>query len=263
MLVSKSVYFLAATLCLAGCITQTPVPQQKIQETTAKETNLDFLNGFEFVNLYDDDPYPTVCSLSGVMGSVIGSGVLIAPNVVLTAGHCIDGVELSYVSFGNEIICISETLIHPDYNPDMRVPHDIGLLFLEHDVYGVEPATLHDSQFICRFADITTVGFSFSRKKYSKPGIFRYYGIVLEDIGEIKFLPRKATIWYGDSGGAVFTDKHGKRMLIGIISTFMVIDGEIIECSATRVAMFKYWIEESINNHEGFLENAIDVNSDT
>jgi len=263
MLSSKSAYFLATTLWLVGCITQTPVPQQKIQETKAEETKTDFLDGFETVHWYDFDPYPTVCSLSGVMGNVIGSGVLIAPNVVLTAGHCIDDIELSHVSFGNQIICISETLIHPNYDLFMRVPHDIGLLFLEHDVYGVEPATLHDGQFICRFVDITTVGFSFSFKKYSKPGTFKYYGIVLEDIGEIKFLPRKATIWHGDSGGAVFTDWRGQRLLIGIISNYMMLDGEIVECSATRVSMFKHWIEESINKHEGVLENAIDVTSDT
>jgi hypothetical protein len=263
MLGIKSAYFLATTLWLVGCITPTPVPQQKIQETAAKEIKSDFLDGFETVNWYDNDPYPSVCSLSGVMGNVIGSGVLIAPNVVLTAGHCIEGNELSYVSFGQQDICISETLVHPDYNIRMRVPHDIGLLFLEDDVYGVEPATLHDGQFICRFAHITTVGFSFSFKKYSKPGTFRYFGIVIEDIGEIKFLPNKATIWYGDSGGAVFVDRFGKRILMGIISNFMKMDGRIVECSATRVAMFKYWIEESINKHEGVLENTIDVTSDT
>ena len=259
---SKSAYFLATTICLVGCITQTPLPQQKTQETESKETKTGFLDGFETVHWYDDDPYPSVCSLSGVMGNVIGSGVLIAPNVVLTAGHCIEDTELSHVSFGTEMVCISKTLIHPKYNLHMRVPHDIGLLFLEHDV-GIEPATLHNNEFICRFADITTVGFSFSFKKYSKPGTFKYYGTVLENIGEIKFLPRKASIWYGDSGGAVFTDWFEERLLIGIISNFISIDGEVMECSATRVGMFKEWIEESINSNEGVLENAIDAFSDT
>jgi|10_taG_2_1085330.scaffolds.fasta_scaffold50724_3 hypothetical protein len=263
MFVLKSAYFLATTLWLVGCINPTSVPQQKIQETSAKEIKPDFLDGFETVIWYDNDPYPSVCSLSGVMGNVIGSGILIAPNVVLTAGHCIDDVELSYVSFGDQMICISETLIHPDYNLKMRVPHDIGLLFLEHEVYGIEPATLHDEQFICRFAPITTVGFSFSYKKYSKPGTFRYFGIVMENIGEIKFLPNETSIWYGDSGGAVFTQHRGKRILIGIITSFMIIDERIIECSATRVNMFRHWIEESINKHEGVLENAIDATNNT
>jgi len=254
----KSVYFLATALWLVGCITQTPIPQQNIKEITTVETNSEFLKWFETVN-YDNDPYPAVCSLSDVMGNIIGSGVLIAPNVVLTAGHCIDGIELSYVSFGNEIICIPETLLHPEYNIFMRVPHDIGLLFLEHEAYGVKPVTMHSGQFICRFADITTVGFSFFYKKYSKPGAFRYFGTVLEDIGEIKFLPNKTSIWYGDSGGAVFTNWYGQKLLIGIISSFMIIDGEAVECSATRVDMFKHWIEESINKHEGVLENTIDA----
>jgi hypothetical protein len=255
----KSVlYFLASILCLSGCVAQTPVPQQQITQKTTEKNKLDFLEWFETVN-YDNDPYPAVCSLSGVVGNIIGSGVLIAPNVVLTAGHCIDGIELSYVSFGTEIICISETLIHPKYDLNMRVPHDIGLLFLEHEPHGITPAKIHTGQFVCRFANITTVGYSFHFKKYSKPGTFRYYGTVLENIGEIKFLPRKATIWHGDSGGAVFTNWHGQRLLIGIISNFMIIEGEIIECSATRVDMFEHWIKESINNHEGILENTIDA----
>ena len=258
----KSSYFSAIALCLVSCVTSPSIPQDPITQTTKEIIPEPFIEWFEFVD-YDNDPYPSVCSLSGVMGNVIGSGVLIAPNVVLTAGHCIEGNELSYVSFGQQDICISETLIHPDYNLKMRVPHDIGLLFLEHEAYGMEPALLHNDQFICRFAPITTVGFSFSYKKYSKPGTFRYFGIVMENIGEIKFLPNETSIWYGDSGGAVFTQHRGKRILIGIISSFMIIDGRIIECSATRVNMFRHWIEESINKHEGVLENAIDAFNDT
>jgi hypothetical protein len=253
-------YFLATTLWLIGCVTPTSVPQQ---ETAVKETKTNFLDGFETVHWYGNDPYPAVCSLSNVVGNVIASGVLIAPNVVLTAGHCIEGNELSHVSFGQQDICISETLLHPDYNIKMSVPHDIGLLFLEHEAYGIEPARLHHGEPICRFSNITTVGFSFSFKKYSKPGTFRYYGIVLEEIGQIKFLPNRATIWYGDSGGAVFLETPRGRILIGIISNFMVIEGEILECSATRVSMFKHWIKESINNHERVLENTVDVIDNT
>ena len=39
----------------------------------------------------------------------------------------------------------------------------------------------------------------------------------------------------------------------------MVIEEEVVECSATRVSMFNHWITESINNYEGILENKIDV----
>ena len=253
-------YFLATILCLTGCKTQPPVPHQNIKETTTKKIKPEFLDWFEAVN--NNDPYPSVCSLSGVMGDIIGSGVLIAPDVVLTAGHCIDDIEISYVSFGDTIICVSETLIHPNYNLNMRIPHDIGLIFLDQEACEITPATMHSGQFIHRFTDITTVGFSFHFKKFSKPGTFRYYGIVLESIGEIKFLPTKTSIWYGDSGGAVFVDWCGQNILIGIISNFMILDGKIIECSATRIEMFKHWIKESINTHERVLENTIDVTSD-
>ena len=260
----KSSYLLAVALCLVGCIHTPLVP--KTSDTTQ---TIDFSpersicsEWFDSIP-YDNDPYPAVCSLSDVGGNIIGSGVLVAPNVVVTAGHCIDGVDLLYVSFGNEIICITETLLHPEYSVNARILPDIGLLFLEHEPFGIEPVQLHSGQFVCRFAPITTVGFSFRYKKYSKEGTFRYFGTVLEDIGKIKFLPRKSTIWYGDSGGAVFTDWYGEQLLIGIISNFAIVNGEIVECSATRVDMYKSWINERIKEHERILESTVDVTNDT
>ena len=149
----KSSYFLAGVLCLSGCIATPPTPKvstpsQPIEYSPEHEICSEW---FETIN-YENDPYPSVCYLSDVMGNIIGSGVLVAPNVVVTAGHCIDGTELFYASFGNETICISETLLHPNYSVYWRISHDIGLIFLEHEPFDVEPVQLHDSQRICRFA---------------------------------------------------------------------------------------------------------------
>ena len=104
-----------------------------------------------------------------------------------------------------------------------------------------------------RYQDITTVGHSFGYKKYSKLNVFRYFGTVVEEPNYMKFIPRPASVWPGDSGGGVFAKFQGNNYVVGIISNYIVMrvhGGRTIisECSATIIVKYLDWIEMEIKN---------------
>ena len=121
----------------------------------------------------------------------------------------------------------------------------------EGDVVAIigdyEPATIGCVEWMVRYQDITTVGYSFDYKKYSKLNVFRYFGTVVEEPNYMKFIPRPASVWPGDSGGGVFAKFQDKNYVVGIISNYIVIEtfnGRIVvsECSATIIVKYLDWI---------------------
>ena len=199
----------------------------------------------------ETDPYPSVCSLHNKDGYLLGSAILIEKDVVLTAGHCIDEDNVFSISIGDEEIMVRETLLHPDYSiSSFSVNNDIGLVFLECES-SYEPAKIGCVEWMKRHQNITTVGYSYGYKKYSKRWVFTYFGTLIEDPNVFKFLPNITSIWFGDSGGGVFSKFEGDEYVIGIISSFTVMrlfenKQEVTECSATNIGKYIDWIEGSI-----------------
>lgn len=101
------------------------------------------------------------------VGSASGwccSGTLIAPNVVLTAGHC-DGLCASRVLIGSdidnssaEVIGVANAVQHPDYNTG-GLHHDLTVLVLERDVGSVTPCRIADEGAINGANYVRAVGF--------------------------------------------------------------------------------------------------------
>ena len=59
---------------------------------------------------------------------------------------------------------------------------------------------------------------------------------------DIKFLPLKDTIWFGDSGGAlIYKDEEGTIILVGIITHFSTVGEHIYECAARRIDNFNIY----------------------
>ena len=87
-------YLLATILCFSGCktIQNTPhPPKQEIKKAPATHT---YLHEFPF------DPYPFVGSINHSDGRLIGSAVVIAPNLILTAAHVTEGRDdLMFVEY--------------------------------------------------------------------------------------------------------------------------------------------------------------------
>lgn len=251
-------YLSVTILLFSGCKTsqKTSLPPETSTDIVVEEKpnpTFSFLNEWFVPTTQEHDPYPSICSLYLEDGYLIGSGILIRPNVVLTAGHCIDEDNIFSITIGEEQIMVKDMLLHPSYSKTFgRIQDDIGLIFLECDS-NYEPATIGCVEWMYRYQNITTVGYSFDYKKYSKPNVFRYFGTVVEEPNYMKFIPRPASVWPGDSGGGVFAKFQGKNYVVGIISNYIVIEtfGGIMvvsECSATIIVNYLDWIKTEIEN---------------
>ena len=251
-------YLSVPLLLITGCqIPQASIlPPQTTSDIVIKESPPRFLDAWFTPTTKEHDPYPSVCGLHKENGFLIGSGILIRPNVVLTAGHCIEDDDIFSVVIGEEEIMVKDMVLHPSYSDTFgRIQNDIGLIFLETNS-DYEPATIGCVEWMVRYQNITTVGHSFEYKKYSKPNVFRYFGTVVEEPNYMKFIPRPASVWPGDSGGGVFAEFEDKDYVVGIISNYLVIEifnDRIIvsECSATIIVKYLNWIEMEIKNEIG------------
>jgi len=252
-------YLSASLLLIAGCkapqATSLP-PQTQDNIVVVEETVPRFLDTWFTPTTEEHDPYPSICSLHKENGFLVGSGILIRPDVVLTAGHCIEDDDIFSIVIGEEEIMVKDMVLHPSYSSTFgRIQNDIGLIFLETDS-DYEPATIGCVEWMVRYQDITTVGYSFDYKKYSKPDVFRYFGTVVEEPNYMKFIPRQTSVWPGDSGGGVFAKFNDDSYVVGIISNYIVIEtfnGRIVvsECSATIIVKYLDWIEmEILNNND-------------
>ena len=233
------------TLILLGCNpVQRTVSYKPPPENASPRELIESINNpqyFEYLDEGESDIYPAVVMIATESGDMVASGVLIRPDVVLTAAHCLDGGNAFSVENGEESVMIKEIIMHERYN-EYVASNDIGLIFLEYPM-SATPIELWGCGDYPRMSDITTVGYGAGHKKWSKDETFFYYGTIVEEPWFIKFLPMYGPIWHGDSGGAVLYD--GK--LIGIISSYTMHrshgDINVIECSATSIRMYKHWIE--------------------
>lgn len=237
---------------LTGCQKDASVSKISIPITTvpfpeAGVSKPDPFPGFEISNNNTKNTYGCVGHVHNELGEFIGSGVLIAPSVVLTAGHVIDGDTLRYFITGDKAYVIEKTVIHPGYKDVTGINHDIGVLILAEPCTETPAQILIDRSELNPREALTTVGFSKQIKKISKPGTFWYYGTTQEDPNYMRFLPIEGHIWFGDSGGAVFED-GGK--LAGIISAMVIINGTIVDHTAARVDLYADWIR-SVMKEEG------------
>jgi len=198
--------------------------------------------GFKVI-IEDQDEYSCVGQVFNKDG-MVGSAVAIGGNVVITAGHCIEGSDLTEFHTSNKKYKIVKQILHPLFKVKENILMDVGILFLEESVCLKSYPVLPDSckEELTRFEPLTTVGFSHEIKKKSNSDSFYYYGILSDNPLYIIFNSTKGChVWFGDSGGAVF-EEHGK--LVALIASFTVIDNAIIEMSGIRLDLCKPWIEK-------------------
>ena len=250
-------YLSVPLLLILGCRSPQAsiLPPQTTNDIVVEESPSRFLDAWFTPTTPEHDPYPSVCSLHTKDGYLVGSGILIRPDVVLTVGHCLEDRDIFSITIGEEQIMVKDMVLHPSYSKTFgRIQDDIGLIFLECDS-NYEPATIGCVERMSRYQNITTVGYSFDYKKYSKRDVFRYFGTIVEEPNYMKVIPRPASIWPGDSGGGVFAKFQNKDYVVGIISNYIVVkvhDGRTVvsEWSATIIAKYIDWIRMEVLEDE-------------
>mmetsp|Transcript_10713 Transcript_10713/g.21325 ORF Transcript_10713/g.21325 Transcript_10713/m.21325 type:complete len:326 (-) Transcript_10713:93-1070(-) len=98
-------------------------------------------------------------------GSACG-GMLIAPNIILTAAHCKGGFKSAYLGFydynspyGREEIMIEDEIIHPDFNKDTFYADYMIVVLEKNSIY--KPVCITNRQFLSQRDWIVTLGFGF------------------------------------------------------------------------------------------------------
>ncbi|MFO0745900.1 MAG: trypsin-like serine protease [Myxococcota bacterium] len=242
------------------------------------------------VNGHAESGYPGVGALTIRDGNryygMYCSGTLIAPNWVLTAGHCTAGSDLAQqgitpatVSFylGNDSTPTNNGGLPAGkfYQSDAFVPmpdydtrtneNDVGLVHLKDAVTDVEISTVNTSD-LAAFLDawqgqsapnIITVGFgSVEGINESGSGPKRSTTITLDEVIPQSYVSKfvDTGTCFGDSGGPGFMEIDGQVRIVGVTSAGgncpfnnPNCDPCTTETYSTRMDVYAAWINETIS----------------
>ncbi|MDX2038632.1 MAG: trypsin-like serine protease [Isosphaeraceae bacterium] len=238
-----------------------------------------------FINAGAD--YPSVGRIQ--FKSISGTGVLIAPNKVLTAAHVLSSLEpISDFTFtiNNTVYTAASKTLSPtwtNFQASILKGDDIAILTLSSDVVGVTPAELYTGRDeIGRVG--TSVGFGFSGTgltgqmgglgtRRAGDNMIDAFGSLFSGIninsmlmdfddpleassliGSATPLDRESLVTQGDSGGGLFVDFGNGPLLVGITSfLFDVNDNDILSDYSDMSGAIR------VSANLDFIRNAIAV----
>jgi trypsin len=233
--------------------------------------------------------YPSLAFIEGVQATAgyACTGTVVAPRVVLTAGHCVEDIESSSIvepkliavatGVSNlqhisrpQVSLVERTLVNPDFNPT-KLQGDAGLLILKKPVSAppIALATAEDAALYEAGDELTVAGWGIDdRRTEHPPNQLQAATVPIEESARCKdgtkrfypfFNPAHQvctidaphfhiTTCHGDSGGpAIATAPDGTMVELGVTS---LGDGTCDPTSPavfTRVDQISSWVQSWID----------------
>ncbi len=192
---------------------------------------------------------------------------LIAPNVVVTAAHCVLADKTATWAFGTgntgqgEVVKVVSTRVHPDFHETAQGPvdlvhalrkHDVATLVLEHAIAGVTPASLPTDP-PSSGCSIQAIGYSGASRVSAPACIMFRITLVTDPIFEVHPAESSALcIRDGDEGSSVVDRASEKSVLRGIF-VGSVTQG-LTDCKRGTQFLDGY---ESMFGYRAFLQESI------
>jgi secreted trypsin-like serine protease len=198
------------------------------------------------------------------------SGTLIAPDAVLTAGHCVRSATLGDLTIRNvqvghpsarpERVNVLRVEVHPQFDAQhAELGRDLAVIRLVRPVTRAQPmplAALNDNVMLAG-PPIRILGFGVTRS--GGRGSARLQGATLESLspfhcfsGDVQGMAQtrfcaaspEAGVCPGDSGAPAVLSVDGTPHVVGVVSMAVDNSSRCVESAAviTRVSAFREWI---------------------
>jgi len=201
-------------------------------------------------------------------------GMLIAPNIILTAAHCRGGFKNAYLGFydynspkGREEIKIKDEIIHPYFNKD-TFENDYMIVVLEKDS-KYNPVCITNRQFLSHKDWLVALGFGFLSPGGSLANKMHKVSVQyinnLECIAKYKWYNKRifnnmlcadsSSIGHdacqGDSGGPIIRATINGHIAVGVVS--WGIGCAQLPGVYSRISWAYNWIKNRVHENGGSL----------
>lgn len=183
------------------------------------------------------------------------SSVAIAPQVILTAAHSVDGIDSAkifldtkYMANSKNFIRVLDVIIHPEYaQSESNFLNDIAILILEKPLPNdVKIHPIFEGSLLK--GELSRIGFGERAKSNSRNWTNPRY--IAHPCDHRYFMCEDNYSVVGDSGGPLFIKSGRGLKLAGIHST---LEGTNLTY-AVKVDAYKKWISNTLDNaHFSFL----------